>query len=152
MLISGKWSPVSRSSESPALTASRVIQAFENERCEVARRADGTLEVTVPGLDAGIEQWLPLSMLRPLCRPFWDRMDVRVDTDGSVSYRARYGSAVQLGTHGLLVLAGALELSGGAGLDPWIVLLWLFLNVLPAALTVFTLAQCRARVLQRLAP
>jgi hypothetical protein len=150
MLLSGTWSPPSPSPGTPALAASRVVHAFESENCEVARTSPYTYQVLVPGLDMKMEQWLPISLLRPLCRPFWDQMEVRVESDGSIRYQAHYGSSVQIALHAALVLAGAWELSGG-DLDPARVLLWLLLNAVPVALTVATLARCRARVFRRLA-
>jgi hypothetical protein len=149
MILSKEWSPSQRSSDSPSLVASRVVRAFESENCEVERSAQGVYEVVVPGLDAGVEQWLPLSMMRPLCRPFWDRMEVRVSPEGAVSCRARYGSVVQLATHGALVVAGAWELSGGE-IDPARAAMWLLINAIPAVLTFATLSRCRSRVFQRL--
>jgi hypothetical protein len=119
-------------------------------------REPGRWIVHVPGLDTLLMEQAasagPAGPLEGLSRLFWERMELRVDSEGALQYRLLYGSHTHAAIHAFLTVALAIDYLGAperglAGL----LTAWCVLNAIPWATSVLALHGSRWRALRILA-
>ncbi len=129
------------------LSLSSLVRDLEKKGCEVTV-LDKEIQVSTPGLDSmALPQGLGALTSPSLASLGRDRLLVRWDDTGAVTYRFRYWSWVQVATHATISLLLLLDLAFG-GTDHSIaqrLLLAVFANAIPIG--IFQLSQLRCMAL-----